>query len=243
LATLLAAKGKKTCLLDMDFQAPSLHSLFETAPPEYWLNDYLNGDCEPNEAIQNCNSKMLDGQLFVGFANPSTEAILKMSAMNARWEVKALQRLFELRKALLAEQGFEYLIFDTGPGLQYSSINSVVAADIALIVATPEGSDIVGTQQMVNFLHRRIGKRTMVLFNKVPSHWMQSEEMMRLKDSLASQKTIFCDDMECFCDLPASENPCYFAYEKEHHPFSKGLERIVSKLMLLNAIDKSRRKH
>lgn len=243
LATLLAAKGKKTCLLDMDFQAPSLHSLFETAPPEFWLNDYLDGGCEPNETIQNCNSKRLEGQLFVGFANPSTKAILEMSARNSRWEVKALQRLFELRESLLTEQGFEYLILDTSPGLQYSSINSVVAADIALIVTTPEESDIAGTQQMIHFLHRRIGKRIMVLFNKVPSDWVQSEEMTRLKDSLASQKTIFCDDIRCFCELPVSENPCFFACEKGYHPFSKCLGKIVSRLMLLNAVDEPRRKH
>ena len=243
LATSLAAKGKKICLLDMDFQAPSLHSLFKTASPQYWLNDYLNGDCEPNEMMQQCNRKMLGGQLFVGFANPSTKAIMEMSGRNARWEVKALMRLFELRKSLLAEQGFEYLILDTSPGLQYSSINSVVAADIALIVTTAEESNIIGTQQMVRLFCRRIGKKIMVLFNKVPSDWVQSEEMTRLKDSLASQKTIFCDYMKCFCELPASENPCFFAYEKEHHPFSKDLEKIVSRLMLLNAVNEPRRKH
>ena len=233
----MAAKGKKTCLLDIDFQAPSLHSLFETALPEYWLNDYLNGDCEPNEMIRNCNPKMLGGQLFVGFANPSTKAILKMSARNTRWEVKALQRLFKLQKTLLTKQGFEYLILDTSPGLQYSSINSVMAADIALIVTTPEESDIAGTQQMVHFLHRRIGKRIMILFNKVPSDWVQSEEMARLKDSLASEKTIFCDDIGCFCELPVSKDPCFFACEKEYHPFSKCLGKIVSRLVLLNTVD------
>jgi MinD-like ATPase involved in chromosome partitioning or flagellar assembly len=218
----------------MDFQAPSLHSLFKIEPPEYWLNDYLNGDCESDEMLQSCNHKSLGEQLYVGFANPSTKAILKMSSKDARWEMQALQRLFGLRKSLLDEQGFEYLILDTSPGLQYSSINSVVSADIALIITTSKESDIAGTQQMVNFLHSRIGKRIMVLFNKVPSDWAQSEEMKRWKDSLASQKTIFCDDIRCFCDVPVSKEPCFFACEKEYHPFSKGLRNIVSRLMLLN---------
>jgi MinD-like ATPase involved in chromosome partitioning or flagellar assembly len=218
----------------MDFQAPSLHSLFKIEPPEYWLNDYLNGDCESDEMLQSCDSKMFREQLYVGFANPSTKAILKMADNDARWEMQALQRLFGLRKSLLEEQGFDYLILDTSPGLQYSSINSVVSADIALIVTTPEESDIAGTQQMVEFLYRRIGKRIVVLFNKVPSDWVHSEEMKSLKDSLASQKTLFCDDMRCFCDVPVSEDPCFFACEKEYHPFSKGLRNVVSRLMLVN---------
>lgn len=234
MATLLAAKGKKTCLLDMDFRAPSLHSLFKTEPPDYWLNDYLNGVCESDEMLQNLSHSMLEGQLFVGFANPSTRAILEMSEKDTKWELRSLQRLFGLQKSLVEEQGFEYLILDTSPGLQYSSINSIVAADIALIVSTPEKSDITGTRQMVRFIYRRIWKKIMILFNKVPSDLLQSVEMKRLKDSLASKKMVLCDEIGCFCELPTSEDPCFFACEKEFHPFSKSLEKIVSKLMLLN---------
>jgi MinD-like ATPase involved in chromosome partitioning or flagellar assembly len=235
LATLLASEGKKTCLLDMDFRAPSLHSLFKIEPPEHWLNDYLNEVCESDEMLSNCDRKMLGGKLYVGFANPSTKAILEMSAKDTRWEMQALQRLFGLRKSLLEERGFEYLILDTSPGLQYSSINSVVAADAAFIITTFEESDIAGTQQMFRYLYGRVGKKIMVLFNKVPSERMLSEEMMRWKDSFVSEKTIFCDDMGCFCDVPVSEDPCFFACEKEYHPFSKGLRNIVSRLIILNA--------
>jgi MinD-like ATPase involved in chromosome partitioning or flagellar assembly len=234
LATLLAAKGKKTCLLDMDFRAPSLHSLFKIEPSEHWLNDYLNGICESDEMLRSCGRRMLGGQLYVGFANPSTRAILEMSAKGTRWEMQALQRLLGLRKSLLEEQGFEYLILDTSPGLQHSSINSVVAADIALIVATSEESDIAGTQQMFRYLYRRIGEKIMLLFNKVPSERVLSEDMMRVKDSFVSEKTILCDDVGCFCDVPVSEDPCFFACEKEYHPFSRVLRKIVARLILLN---------
>jgi MinD-like ATPase involved in chromosome partitioning or flagellar assembly len=231
---MLAAEGKKTCLLDMDFRAPSLHSLFKIEPPVHWLNDYLNGVCESDEMLRSCDRKMLRGQLFVGFADPSTKAILDMLGRDMRWEMQALQRLFGLRRSLLEEQGFEYLIFDTSPGLQYSSINSVVAADAALIVTTYEASDIAGTQQMFRYLCGRVGKKIMVLFNKVLSERGLSEEMIRVKDSFASEKTILCDDMGCFCDVPLSEDPCFFACEEEYHPFSRALRGIVSRLMLLN---------
>lgn len=219
----------------MDFRAPSLYSLFETELPKYWLNDYLNGVCKSDEMLQSSSHKILKGgKLFVGFANPSTKAIVEMSAKNPKWKMQALQRLFGLRKSLLKERGFEYLILDTSPGFQYSSINSVVAADIALIVTTPNESDISGTQEMVHFLYGRIGKEIMILLNKVPSDRVKSEELKKLKDVFASKKTVFCDDMACFCDVPVSEDPCFFACEKEDHPFSKGLRKIVSRLMLLN---------
>ena len=51
LATNLAAtyaRKEKVLLLDYDLRAPSLHSLFDDQP-DWWINDYLNGDCEIEE--------------------------------------------------------------------------------------------------------------------------------------------------------------------------------------------------
>ena len=114
-----------------------------------------------------------------------------------------------------------------------------MAADIALIVTTPNEADIAGTQEMIRFLYSRIGKEIMILLNKVPSDRLNSEELKKLKDVFASKKTVFCDDMGCYCALPVSEDPCFFACEKEDHPFSKGLRKIVSRLMLLNTRSES----
>jgi len=126
LATLFAAKGIKTCLLDMDFRAPSLYALFKFDQPAYWLNDYMNGACGLDKVLKNvCYEGLEKEKLFVGFANPSTEAIREMSAKDRTWEMQALAKLLSVSGSLF-DLGFDHLIFDTSPGLQYSSINAVV---------------------------------------------------------------------------------------------------------------------
>ena len=40
LATTYANRGKKICLFDLDFRAPSLHAAFKTDGSEYWLNPF-----------------------------------------------------------------------------------------------------------------------------------------------------------------------------------------------------------
>ncbi len=51
LAATYARNGKKVCLMDLDFRAPSLHALFKDYKTDYWLNDYLNGVCEIDKVL------------------------------------------------------------------------------------------------------------------------------------------------------------------------------------------------
>ncbi len=44
LAALLAKKGYRVFLLDLDVYAPSLQAYFGTKPKR-WINDFLNGHC------------------------------------------------------------------------------------------------------------------------------------------------------------------------------------------------------
>ena len=155
LAILLANKGKKICLLDLDFRAPSLHAIFKTAKPEYWLNDYLNKICKIDKVLTDCSSNYVTkGKLFIGLANPSTEAIRKMISKDRKWEMEALGRLLSLK-----ELHFDYVILDTSPGLQYPSINAVVSADIVLVVTIFDKSDVEGTQRMISELYELFKKR------------------------------------------------------------------------------------
>jgi ATPases involved in chromosome partitioning len=41
LAVSLAKLGRKVCLMDLDFRAPSLSTLLNVNGVDYWLNDYL----------------------------------------------------------------------------------------------------------------------------------------------------------------------------------------------------------
>ncbi|KPV61699.1 MAG: cryptic autophosphorylating protein tyrosine kinase Etk [Candidatus Bathyarchaeota archaeon BA2] len=143
LAATYVRRGKNICLLDLDFRAPSLHAVFKTNDAEYWLNDYLNGVCEIDKVLTDVAEKHgRSGRFLVGLANPATEAIREMSAKDRKWEMRALGRLLSLKTALLNNMHLDSVIFDTSPGLQYSSINAIVSADIILVVTSLDISDI-----------------------------------------------------------------------------------------------------
>ena len=113
LAALYANRGKSVCLLDLDFRAPSLQAVFKVNSSEYWMNDYLNGVCDIKRVLRDFSSTHVKrGQFFVGFANPSTEAIREMSAKDRKWEMKALGRLLALKSSLLNDSHIAHRLFD-----------------------------------------------------------------------------------------------------------------------------------
>ena len=116
IAATFAKHGKKVCIFDLDFRAPSLATLLKIDKAEYWMNDYLNGVCEVNKVLVDLSGRIDNGgTLFVGLANPSTEAIRDMTAKDRKWEMRALGRLLALRTSLLNEKSFDYLIFGHEP--------------------------------------------------------------------------------------------------------------------------------
>src|SRR5208283_4318520 len=159
LAATFAKAGKKVALFDLDFRAPSLFSILKAENVEYYFNDYLNESCEAEKVLLDLSSKVPGGgKLYAGLANPATEAIRDMSAKDRKWEMRALGRLLALKKTLLETKKFDYLILDTSPGLQYSSINAIVAADFVVVATTGDRSDVDGTKRMLAELYNLFEK-------------------------------------------------------------------------------------
>ncbi|UCE28711.1 MAG: MinD/ParA family protein [Candidatus Bathyarchaeota archaeon] len=233
LAATYAKNGNDVCLLDLDFRAPSLQARFKTKGNGYWLNDYLNGVCEiKNALIDLSHLHSGTGKFLVGLANPSTEAIREMSAKDRKWEMKALGRLLALRNSLLNDMHLNYLILDTSPGLQYSSINAIVAADVALVVTSLDTSDIIGTQRMVHELYDLFEKKTMIVVNKVLSDMLSSPAgNNNFSDYFHNTYDLpVLDSITCSCDVLRVGGTCVFTEEKQEHPFTNSLKRIAGKI-------------
>ena len=232
LAATLAKRGKKVCLLDLDFRAPSILTLLKAENVNYWLNDYLNGTCEIDRVLVDLSDKIKDnGKFFVGFANPATEAIRDMTAKDRKWEMRALGRLLALRNSLLNEKGFDYLIFDTSPGLQYSSINAIVSADMVIVATTFDRSDVDGTRRMLKELYELFEKKTEIVLNKVLNDIVlkggKDEVQTKIKDVYQAP---ILGIIPCFCDVLKGEGHVIFAQEKPEHPFTRILESIANKV-------------
>lgn len=231
LSALYANRGRSVALLDLDFRAPSLHAIFKVQDTDYWLNDYLNGVCEIRKALVDLSqTHTKKGRLLVGFANPSTEAIREMTAKDRKWEMKALGRLLSLKTSLLSDTDLDYIIFDTSPGLQYSSINAIVSADLVLVVSGMDISDIKGTQRMIDELYELFEKKTGLIMNKVFADILLSKtQRAELASKLMNSYNLPMIEMiPCFCDVLRTGNSTIFTTENQTHPFVKTLDRVAT---------------
>jgi septum site-determining protein MinD len=232
LAVTLAKHGKKVCLMDLDFRAPSLSILLNIGKVECWLNDYLNGVCEIDKVLIDLSTRIGNqGKFFAGLANPSVEAIRDMSSKDRKWEMRALGRLLSLRNSLLNAHGFDYIIFDTSPGLQYSSINAIVTADIVIVATTLDNSDVEGTKRMLRDLYDLFEKKTELVLNKV----MYDDALRSGRDRLQAlvkdtYQVPLLGVIPCFCDISRAEGKIIFVHEKPEHPFTRILDEIAGKV-------------
>jgi septum site-determining protein MinD len=231
LAATFAKAGKKVAIFDLDFRAPSLFSILKSENAECWFNDYLNNTCEAEKVLIDLSSNIPGGgKFFAGLANPATEAIRDMSSKDRKWEMRALGRLLALKETLLKDQNFDYLFFDTSPGLQYSSINAIVAADFVVVATTGDRSDVDGTKRMLSELYNLFEKKTGLVLNKV----LDASAAAKKVEMSEKIKTVYHVPMlgivPCFCEILRAEGNLIFVKDKPDHPFTKLLAEMARKI-------------
>ena len=231
LAASFAKSGKKVAVFDLDFRAPSLFAILKAENSEVWFNDYLNNTREANESLIDLSSMLTGGgKFYAGLANPATEAIRDMSSKDRKWEMRALGRLLALRETLLVDEGFDYLFFDTSPGLQYSSINAIVAADFVVVATTSDRSDVDGTKRMLKELYNLFEKKTGLVLNKVidPSATAKKSEIAAKVKSVYQVPLLGI--VPCFCEILRAEGNLIFVQDKPDHPFTKIVTEMARKI-------------
>ena len=212
-AALLAKKGYKVALLDLDIYAPSLLAYFERQPRK-WLNDYLVGEAEVDEIMTDVTDIVQDyarkyndvvqinGKLWIGFCNMKKEEIYKIESSTSESSKSQLRRFILLREQLISEYGLEYVIIDTSPGVRYWSINALAVANTLLLTLKMGDIDIEGTKRLASEIYgslTKYGTKSFLLFNRVagycmPSHKEQhSDSQNRRISDISDQSDLLID--------------------------------------------------
>jgi MinD-like ATPase involved in chromosome partitioning or flagellar assembly len=228
LAMIFATRGKDVCLLDMDLRAPSLNTTFKNNK-KHWINDYLNKLCRIDQTLNDYTPANTKGNLFVALANPDIQAIREISSKDRKWEMEALARIINLN-SLFHKGPFDYVIIDTSPGLQYSSINAIIAADIVLMITTTDRSDLQGTQKMLTDLFDIYEKKTGIIVNKVPPTIFSGQDPLKIDLNHIPIMEI----ISCSCEILQSKGDYLFINKNPDNPFTKTLKRIATKIEQLN---------
>jgi chromosome partitioning protein len=185
-AVLLARKGYRVFLIDLDVYAPSLHAYFEKEPIK-WLNDFLWSSAEVDDVMMdltstiitntsdNNNNNSVNGKLYVGFCNPKKEEIYKLDGGGKQdtSKIQLLRRFVLLREQIISNYDADYIIIDTSPGIRYWSINALAVADTLFLTLKMDNLDIDGTKKMAGDIYSsfsKFGAKSYLVLNKVAGY-------------------------------------------------------------------------
>ena len=200
-AILLARKGFRVCLLDLDIYAPSFQ-LYFSKEPRKWINDFLtssadirdvmldvtdnfNSQRSQSEAIESNNlvggkKAEITGKLWVGFSNPQKKEIFKLETADTNTKRQAIRRFIHLREILMSEFGADYILVDTSPGIRFWSINSLAIADILLLTLKMSDLDIDGTKIVAEEIYRcfiELGSKAFLVYNMVEGYCVPQQSI------------------------------------------------------------------
>lgn len=196
-AALLAKKGYRVFLLDLDVYAPSLQTYFNEKKPKKWINDFLFGNAEVDEILMDLtptldnygNSNFFsssssssssskdkpNGRLMAGFSNSKREEIYKLESggKQENSKMQLLRKFILLREQLLSSHDADYIIIDTSPGIRYWSINALAVADVLFLTLKMDELDIEGTKTIAQEIYSsftRHGTKSYLLLNRVAGY-------------------------------------------------------------------------
>ena len=249
LCALLAKEGKNIALFDFDFSGPSLLTRFahsydikqkwQDKEKFSYLNDYIDENALLSDILVELSPEMhTSGKYYIGFANPSTTAIQNIIAKGRRWQMKAIERILEMKRNLQQNYNIDYICFDTSPGLHYSSLNAIVASDLVFLIVKLDIADFEGTLQMLNGIHSALEKKTWLILNQVPVYndleiLLEGEHTRMLENKFSdviNENFGILGTIPCLCDIGLGKGEVIFALEEPDSPFVRSLEGMTTVL-------------
>lgn len=234
LAAIFAQRGTKVCILDFDFRAPSLHFLFRAKPKSgTWLNDFMNGKCGISDVLYKINVSN-GGKLAAGFADPSSDAMWNMTRKDSKWWTNMFRRMLGTKRTILKGLDFDYLVFDTSPGVQDSSMNALAISDIVILVLKPDELEVEGTKELVRKFYKKLGRQTSTILNRAllqPYKQVSDHQERRLSEEIRENFGFpVLGVIPCFCDLFIDGIRVLYSMKKPDHQFVKRLSAIADRI-------------
>lgn len=183
MALYLVKRGKKVCLLELDFKNPSLNFYFDLPPS--WLNDYFFSKKNLESTIQKVDLESFNtiGSLFIGQANPSTQEVELWNNSNLSFQFTFSKLLYDCKQKMEKEPfKIDYLIFDFSVGLPINPLYRTWSrlVDISIVPIKISITDIKIIKDFIPSLFIRVKKNIYLLPNLVPYIYIKDEKIANL---------------------------------------------------------------
>ncbi len=130
LALLLAKKGRKVCLVDLDIGGADAHLLFGLFEPKHSLTDFLNRSVDTLQETIHTFYAFHGLQIIPGTGNT-------LQTANMSYQEK--QRLLRA----ISQLDVDVVLIDVGAGTSYHSLDFFMFSDIQICVTMPEPTSIM----------------------------------------------------------------------------------------------------
>jgi septum site-determining protein MinD len=227
-ATVLAAEGRRVCVVDTDIQSPGIHVLFgvDQETLGHSLNDYLWGNCEVEKTAYDVTDGLGLGHNARVFLVPSSVRAVDIArVMREGYDVGLLNEGF---RQLIKQLALDVLILDTHPGLNEETLLSIAMSHALAIVLRPDRQDYEGTRVTVSVARKLQVPRLVLVVNKTPNVFDSAEVKERV------EKTYDC---EVAAVLPHSDelmvlsSEGVFSLRYPDHPLTGSYKQIAERLI------------
>lgn len=233
LAAMIAFRGRRVGVVDMDIASPGIHVLFglDDIRIDKALNDFLSGTCAVEDAAYDMSS-----DLNVGKGNLTLlggDVYLIPSSIRAREIAKVLHNGYDVKMLnngvmeLIRKLRLDYLFIDTHPGLNEETLLSIAMSDLLFIILRPDQQDYQGTAVTLEVSRRLAVPRICLVVNKVLPEFDFTE---------VGRKVSATYDCEVAGVLPYSEDMVrlgsagVFSLLFPQHPFTEIIRKIAGKI-------------
>ena len=225
LAFLAAREGAKVAVLDVDFQAPSLHTLLGVGVKQvlHSLSEFVQGRCEilevPIDLTRDLGLDGGSGKLYFLPASSDLETVTSIL-----FEGYDVPRFNEALLGLGKELELDLVVLDTHLGLNRETILSLAICDTVLVLMRPDHQDHQAAGTVVE-IATRVGVPSLRFIpTMIPGR-------RKLAEACANEVEEY--GVPVAGVLPWSNEVLefgsqgIFAAHHPHHPYTRELERIA----------------
>jgi MinD-like ATPase involved in chromosome partitioning or flagellar assembly len=180
IAALLAAQGKRVCVIDTDLPSPGIHLMFRLGEQDIHrtLNDFLEERCDILQAAYDVTPAGFPPSGSITLIPSSTEIDDITKVLRESYDT---ERMNEGLNRIIESMDLDLMILDTHAGITEETLLMIAISDTLLVILRPDQQDYQGTAVLIDVARRLDVPDIQMLINKVP----YSLNVRKLKEEVA----------------------------------------------------------
>lgn len=226
LAVCLCLAGKRVGIVDLDLAGPGLHVIFGLSKKDlkYTLSDALQKKCTPQQAAIDLTNKLglKRGRLVFVPGAYKTENIVDL--LQNGFELATLRKLF--REVQIA-YSLDYLIIDSRPGIDESTMLAIGLSDLILLIMRLDKQDVFGTAVTLD-VARVFKKSVLLIANQIPFDIRNANVEKNLTSTFHIPVVA---QLPYYPEVHRNLSSDVFVLKYEDHEFSSKMKSLASSIL------------